>query len=404
MIDKKIIGIGCLAVVQGFGAFGDRFSGRPFTTASPSKEVLDYLNDMNDEKCSSRFIAQEKIRTVTQADGTLKLKDPYGFHTCCNFDNVNCGTPQKFFSFEKTEKACKPVYLRRLCPDLLENLLSIKEHLNLFSRRDDCRSVCTPPELVTTTATDVVEDKEAVDENQNSEEANENNEFSIEWRGVNRMGPSGGINPNNHFSPFASIYSIMQPFFVNRPSFGASSNEMEMMQFDAIENNQENPCHLPMDKGYPQFLRKTAMWYFNQESGDCESFLWRGAGGNNNRFVTYDMCATVCMNDNENDVKYSNFHFLEFKNFQKIKEENGNNLIPTSSRRANLGGDICSQSPPKSSCGFANIATRFYFDKSDGKCHIYLSTECDFCTLGNCNSFATKDDCKATCMKKRPLF
>ena len=60
-----------------------------------------------------------------------------------------------------------------------------------------------------------------------------------------------------------------------------------------------------------------------------------------------------------------------------------------------------------------------YFDKSDGKCHIYLSTECEFCKLGNCNSFATKgkmlklllnhndyfeDDCKASCMKKRPLF
>jgi hypothetical protein len=30
---------------------------------------------------------------------------------------------------------------------------------------------------------------------------------------------------------------------------------MEMMQFDAIENKQENPCHLPMDKGYAQILR-----------------------------------------------------------------------------------------------------------------------------------------------------
>jgi len=388
MIDKKIIGIGCLAVVQGFGAFGDRFSGRPFTTAVPGKEVLDYLNDMNEEKCSSRFIAQEKIRTVTQADGTLKLKDPYGFHSCCNSDNVNCGTPQKFFSFDRTRKACKPVYLRRLCPDLLKNLLSIKDHLNLFSRRDDCRSVCNPPELVRTTATTTT------DESQKSEEANlnnEKNELITEWRGVNRMGPSGGINPNNHFSPFASIYSIMQPFFVNRPSFGASSNEMEMMQFDAIENKQENPCHLPMDKGYAQILRKTAMWYYNKESGDCESFLWRGAGGNNNRFVTYDMCATVCLNDAENE---------------KINDENEKNHLPASARRANLAlqGDICSQSPPKSSCGFANIGTRFYFDKSDGKCHIYLSTECEFCKLGNCNSFATKDDCKASCMKKRPLF
>ena len=58
------------------------------------------------------------------------------------------------------------------------------------------------------------------------------------------------------------------------------------------------------------------MWYFNQESGDCESFLWRGAGGNNNRFVTYDMCATVCKNDAEDEVKY----FLKSLNLKKCQK------------------------------------------------------------------------------------
>ncbi|CAG5102111.1 Oidioi.mRNA.OKI2018_I69.chr1.g147.t1.cds [Oikopleura dioica] len=324
------------------------------------------------------------------ADGSIKLKDPYGFHTCCNFDHVNCGTPKKFFSYDKSRGACKPVFLRRLCPDLLDDLLAVKDHLNLFSRRDDCRSICTP-ELISTT--DVPASHEALEPEESTndmEAANNENSFGgfeiLEWRGVNRMGPSGGINPNNHFSPFASIYSIMQPYFVgDRPSFGGS-NEMEMMQFDAVPVGtleQENPCHLPMDKGYAQILRKTAMWYFNSKSGDCESFLWRGAGGNNNRFVTYQMCAKVCMKNDDED----------------------NALVPSSARRLNLAPkmmDICDQSPPKSSCGFANMATRFYFDKSDGKCHIYLSTECQFCKLGNCNSFATKDECKTACMKKRP--
>ena len=142
----------------------------------------------------------------------MKLKDPYGFHTCCNFDNVNCGTPQKFFSFDKTRKACKPVYLRRLCPDLLDNLLAIKDHLNLFSRRDDCRSVCTP-ELVPTVATVAVEVEDNSDETEKSDEANHNgkNEFNMEWRGVNR----NLVDPNPYFIPFLKDNQIIlcnQPF------------------------------------------------------------------------------------------------------------------------------------------------------------------------------------------------
>lgn len=77
------------------------------------------------------------------------------------------------------------------------------------------------------------------------------------------------------------------------------------------------------------------MWYFNSKSGDCESFLWKGAGGNNNRFVTYQMCAKVC----------------------KKNDEEENSLGPSSARRLDLAPkimDICDQSPPKSSCGFSN--------------------------------------------------
>ena len=48
------------------------------------------------------------------------------------------------------------------------------------------------------------------------------------------------------------------------------------------------------------------MWYYNEESGDCESFLWRGAGGNNNRFVTYDICASVCKKSFGKEVQLIN--------------------------------------------------------------------------------------------------
>ena len=40
---------------------------------------------------------------------------------------------------------------------------------------------------------------------------------------------------------------------------------MEMMQFDAVPvgtSEQENPCHLPMDKGYAQILRKISKIFF----------------------------------------------------------------------------------------------------------------------------------------------
>lgn len=91
----------------------------------------------------------------------------------------------RFFSYDKTRGACKPVYLRRLCPDLLDDLLSVKDHLNLFSRRDDCRSVCTP-ELISTTVIPSPEPEESTNDMEAAYNENSFGGFELEWRGVNR--------------------------------------------------------------------------------------------------------------------------------------------------------------------------------------------------------------------------
>ena len=62
---------------------------------------------------------------------------------------------------------------------------------------------------------------------------------------------------------------------------------MEMMQFDAIENKQENPCHLPMDKGFAQILRYlnflTDFYGVNIRSGKVNIFLEKQQCGTTTR-------------------------------------------------------------------------------------------------------------------------
>lgn len=43
----------------------------------------------------------------------------------------------------------------------------------------------------------------------------------------------------------------------------------------------------PCDAAFPR-------WYFNAESGSCETFVWGGCGGNANNFETEDACLNAC--------------------------------------------------------------------------------------------------------------
>ena len=52
-------------------------------------------------------------------------------------------------------------------------------------------------------------------------------------------------------------------------------------------------CNLPRETGFCRaaFTR----YYYNTSTGNCESFIWGGCGGNANNFNTLDECKKACM-------------------------------------------------------------------------------------------------------------
>ena len=56
-------------------------------------------------------------------------------------------------------------------------------------------------------------------------------------------------------------------------------------------------CLLPLDSGSPcpGFRPTGRMWYYhNSDTGNCETMMYNGCGGNANRFTSYYDCATQC--------------------------------------------------------------------------------------------------------------
>nr|P0DJ45.1 RecName: Full=Kunitz-type serine protease inhibitor LmKTT-1b; AltName: Full=Delta-KTx 2.2; AltName: Full=SdPI; Flags: Precursor [Lychas mucronatus] len=54
----------------------------------------------------------------------------------------------------------------------------------------------------------------------------------------------------------------------------------------------KNKCQLPSDvgKGKASFTR----YYYNEEGGKCETFIYGGVGGNSNNFLTKEDCCREC--------------------------------------------------------------------------------------------------------------
>jgi hypothetical protein len=54
-------------------------------------------------------------------------------------------------------------------------------------------------------------------------------------------------------------------------------------------------CGLQKDEGNLTSL--SIQWYYDSSIGHCVPFIYKGMGGNMNRFTSKDMCEIACEND-----------------------------------------------------------------------------------------------------------
>ncbi|XP_059155154.1 kunitz-like toxin PcKuz3 [Physella acuta] len=60
-------------------------------------------------------------------------------------------------------------------------------------------------------------------------------------------------------------------------------------------SHQQRPdyCQLKPESGFCEAYIPS--FYYNPASGDCESFVYGGCGGNQNRFGSQQLCASTCL-------------------------------------------------------------------------------------------------------------
>ncbi|KRZ90093.1 Uncharacterized protein T08_15150 [Trichinella sp. T8] len=156
-------------------------------------------------------------------------------------------------------------------------------------------------------------------------------------------------------------------------------------------------CFLPLDLG--QGSRPLVRWYFDQISGRCQEFLYRGTNGNMNNFESSDECRAFCER-------------RTCANGTPLRQQSGRVLLCSGSSIASscppthfchVGhdrlstvccpreGDTCSL--PVSSGVGQNRLQRYAYDSNLNGCKFFLYAG----TKGNANNFLSEQECFAEC-------
>ena len=62
-------------------------------------------------------------------------------------------------------------------------------------------------------------------------------------------------------------------------------------------SNAASRCTQTKDPG--PCLTHMVRWFYNEENGRCEQFIYGGCGGNRNRFIKMEECQAACMGGEE---------------------------------------------------------------------------------------------------------
>uniref|UniRef100_A0A914Q7T5 BPTI/Kunitz inhibitor domain-containing protein n=1 Tax=Panagrolaimus davidi TaxID=227884 RepID=A0A914Q7T5_9BILA len=141
-------------------------------------------------------------------------------------------------------------------------------------------------------------------------------------------------------------------------------------------------------------------WYFNQQSGNCQPFIYLGMKGNQNNFLSQQMCESAC---SINPCAEGNPFIGVDGRTQTCSASQSLNMCP-SSYWCHIGADqtttVCCPGASQNSCnlpmstgeGNANLE-RYYFDSSSKTCRQFIYNG----LKGNQNNFLTLRSCQLAC-------
>lgn len=119
-------------------------------------------------------------------------------------------------------------------------------------------------------------------------------------------------------------------------------------------------------------LEEIHMWTFNAKSGVCETFVYGGCDGNNNKYQSIGDCNSKCLNvtltESHGGVQALRYPFIQM----------------TSS-------GVCLLRKEAGPCNA--YLPRYYFDQATGKCEGFIYGGC----AGNGNNFLTPEECFNAC-------
>ncbi|XP_022241638.1 papilin-like, partial [Limulus polyphemus] len=187
-------------------------------------------------------------------------------------------------------------------------------------------------------------------------------------------------------------------------------NSEEECKNVCVEPKGGDACVLPKVQGSCNAPYKA--WYFNTDKKLCESFNYSGCLGNNNRFISKEICEETCITQDLLDVcdqplvvgpcmgSFSRWYYNRFdgrcKQFKYGGCKGNENNFATESqcehRCASLSAkEICVL--PKAEGPCREKLTRWYFDFMTEQCKEFTFSGCQ----GNRNQFLSRKQCENIC-------
>lgn len=194
----------------------------------------------------------------------------------------------------------------------------------------------------------------------------------------------------------------------NMPQTGFSMDDFLTGGFPEFEQNLPNsnvpctnsdPCGCAVDSGFGGYYRRQTRYYFDKNTKKCETFTFRGFGGNGNSFVDEDLCNKICQDYVESDsgAQGSQPGFNPLNPFGSLGQSEPTKTqaeIDEINRKYGHLPERCLDK--KIQPGMCRAAFYYYnFNTDTGKCETAVFGGCN--DGGTTNTFDEIEDCQAAC-------